>query len=379
MKLFRFYIFLLIIASCKPEELPPNDVGTPVFSVSGSSVDITAGKNDFYLFTDYKKDADDVYSFIARFAKLSDCESDCKEELLIEIRDAQQTSAASGVDIDNALTPGNYSYKVSDPVSSGDSIVINLIAEPEGSGPFSYEWEVVFDSTDTFNSTSENVTLTLANNANIQSLDVCLMVADNNFCQMEYCNTIALSPNTSECQADFNVNYSPALLQLEANDTLLSGTAPFTYLWDNGSTLQTVTLQINGPLNETYCVTVTDSTGCSDDICKEVTINQGGTVLTVCGSRFSYEKTIEPGGNDSLQLSTVLIQYTDTDGTVYRSDYQEQSSSQFFAIEAIEDYENNENGDKTKKLTVSANCVLYDDNGVPFPFPFEGVIAIAYP
>ena len=74
-----------------------------------------------------------------------------------------------------------------------------------------------------------------------------------------------------------------------------------------------------------------------------------------------------------------MIQYTDSNGAVYRSDLQQQPNSNSFVITSVEDYENNENGDKTKKLHVSSNCILYNLNGNTLNFPFEGVIAVAYP
>src|SRR5690606_17478310 len=99
-----FYVLISVLAlSCRPEALPSVETGQPVFSFSGGGVDISAGEEDFYLFTDYQKDASNVYSFIARFAKTSDCATDCEEELVIEIRDVQQTFGFGTVDIDNAL------------------------------------------------------------------------------------------------------------------------------------------------------------------------------------------------------------------------------------------------------------------------------------
>lgn len=382
MKAIKIYILLLIITgffSCKTEELPSPQNGTIVFSVSGDWVDITAGEDDFYLFTDYEKDTSDVYSFIGRFAKTSDCETDCNEELLIKIRDIAQHSGTGGVDIDNALAIGNYSYKVLNTAVSNDEIIVNLVAEPEGNGPFTYNWTVTYiDSTiNTSTYNTETVSLSFSNNFNIQSLDVCLMVLNNNACQIQYCNDIFLDPNAIDCQADIEVVSSPALIQLEA--VMSNGSAPFSYSWSNGMVTETIAETINGPFNATYCVTITDANNCSDEICKEITLTQGGTTPIICGSRFSYEKIFEPGIGDSLQLNTVFIQYTDPDGNVLMSDLQAQPNSSYFEIISVEDYDDNENGDKTKKMSVSVNCVLLNDQGAGIEFPFEGVIGVAYP
>ncbi len=367
------------MVSCKPEELPPTETGTPVFSIKGGDIDITAGENDFYLFTDHTNDDSDVFSFRGRFAKTSDCVSDCKEELLVEIRNFEQTTA-TGVDVESALFPGNYAYKMFNPSTSEDSIVVTLTAEPEGNGPNFFQWIVNYDVdsssiTETF--FTEEVVLTFSESQNVSSLDVCLEIMNNNNCQIEYCNEIYLDPNSTNCQADFYIeDNSPIFLQLKAE--MINGDAPFTYMWGNGTTTDTFTLFHNGSLMDTFCVTITDASGCIDDICKSLII-QGGTMPTICGSRFSYDKTIVPGGEDSLQLSRVLIQYTDPDGVVYRSDFQEQPNSSNFLITAIEDFELNENGEKTKKLDISGFCRLFNSNGMSLDFPFEGIISVAYP
>ena len=157
-----------------------------------------------------------------------------------------------------------------------------------------------------------------------------------------------------------------------------NGVAPYTYLWSNGDTTDTISENINGPFNAVYCVTITDAQGCADSICKQVNANQG-SAPSICSAKFSYEKIFEPGTSDTLQLNTVFIQYTDETGKVYRSDLNEQPNSSNFIINTVEDYELNENGDKTKKLDVSANCRLFDTNGSWIEFPFQGIIAVAYP
>ena len=381
MKAFVFYIFILtlFVVSCKPEELPPSETGNPVFYLSNNDVNITAGEDDFYLFTDYSIDDQQVYSFAGRFAKTSDCETSCKEELLIEIRDAEQSSG-SGVVIENALTIGNYSYKSINPVASEDSIILNLRAEPEGNGPFIYEWTVTYQDTSMITELfdTEDVTLTFANDFNFSFLDVCLNVKNNVNCEMEYCNSIYLDPNSSKCQADFNIeSNSPVLLELKAN--MINGVPPFTYLWSTGANTDTFVVTHNGSLDQTFCVAITDSAGCIDTICKNIFISGGGTTPIICASGYSYDKEIIPGNSDSLQLSTVLIQYTDSDGVVYRSDLGQQSNSSSFKINVVEDYEPNENGDKTKKIEISGNCLLFDEFLMPNFFPFEGIIAVAYP
>ena len=382
MKSIQIYFSLLIVVgilSCQPQELPPIVNDTPVFFVAGDMVDLTAGEDDFYLFTTYEKDTSDVYNFNGRFAKTSDCDTDCNEELIIKIRDVQQTAIGETIDIDNSLSIGNFSYQLANPSVSNDIVVVDLVAEPEGAGPFVYLWAITVDTTATF--VSPQVSLTFENTTNLPSINVCLTIINNSMnCQAQtYCNDVFLNSNTPDCLADFAVNFNPAQSLLSLETEMMNGIPPFTYTWSNGATTQNISEIINGPFSATYCVTVTDATGCVDELCKDIAINQGAMNPIVCSSRYSYVKTIEPGNGDILQLSTVFIQYTDTNGTTYRSDLQAQSSFSRFEIISIEDYENNENGEKTKKLKVSVECELFSSNGTPINFPFEGIIAVAYP
>lgn len=376
-KAFKFYIFFgifVFVASCKPERLPQIVTEDPVFSVSGA-IDITAGENDFYLFSAFEKDNLDVYSFVARFGKLSTCVADCNEALVIKIRDAQQ-DFGGGVSIDNALFVGDFDYYSKDPLPQ-NQVTLNLMAQPEGVAPFDYNWLVHYASnTDTFYTAT--FPLILDDTSENDPPEICLTINDMDNCQKEYCNIISLENDTTLCQANITFDsISATELRIEAS---YSNGTPFSYEWNNDSLGMTFIQNHGGFLNQNYCVTITDTEGCSDEICKEVLVENGGVKRT-CGSRFSYQKTIELLGLDSIQLGTILIHYTDHDGQKHQSDLGQQPDSSIFSILAVDDFENNEDGEKTKKLTISGNCVLYNESGMLTynNFPFEGVIAVAYP
>lgn len=84
----------------------------------------------------------------------------------------------------------------------------------------------------------------------------------------------------------------------------------------------------------------------------------------------------------SLSLSEVSIEYTNVNGITYYSDQAAQDASNIFTIHSIEDFADNENGNPTKKLTVSFDCELANEtNNDPF-ISFRNataVIGIAYP
>ncbi len=80
------------------------------FSTMDSEYRIEAGKNDFYMFTEYEVDDMNVYSFIARFAKLSTCSFECDEELIIKIRNSESTNLPDIVQINSAVSTGEYTF-----------------------------------------------------------------------------------------------------------------------------------------------------------------------------------------------------------------------------------------------------------------------------
>ncbi len=90
-----FLFLICIFLSCGKTELPTPIVGEPIFffdgQLGGVAKKINAGDNDFYLFTEFSKDDDSVFSFTGRLAKLEqNCPDTCAEQLVISIRDFEQ-------------------------------------------------------------------------------------------------------------------------------------------------------------------------------------------------------------------------------------------------------------------------------------------------
>ncbi|MFK7808797.1 MAG: hypothetical protein AB8F74_13420 [Saprospiraceae bacterium] len=84
-------IVATLLSACAKEELVLDPIqDEPLFKVdvnkNNESFLIEAGRNDFYLFTDYTLgQSADNFSPLSEFAKLEDCSSDCTEAFNIEI------------------------------------------------------------------------------------------------------------------------------------------------------------------------------------------------------------------------------------------------------------------------------------------------------
>ncbi len=130
-----------------------------------------------------------------------------------------------------------------------------------GSGPYSFSW-----------STGETTEIIQVSS----SMNYCVTVTDNIGCTATACYNYNSNCNLiSTIVADTNLNTLSAVATL--------GTPPYTYSWNNGNTLPTISVTMAG----SYCVTVTDSQGCTYTSCYNY--NPQG-----CGNVFTYT-TVSPG------------------------------------------------------------------------------------
>ncbi|MEA3445372.1 MAG: SprB repeat-containing protein, partial [Bacteroidota bacterium] len=114
--------------------------------------------------------------------------------------------------------------------------------------------------------------------SNLVAGTYCLTVTDFNACQTTICIDI-LQPDelvvslVSKVDVDCYGNNNGSI-----DVNVVGGTAPYIYAWDNGAT--TEDLMNIGP--GTYCITVTDSHGCTDNICVDI-LEPADFVLTLDG------------------------------------------------------------------------------------------------
>lgn len=176
------------------------------------------------------------------------------------------TPIQTGTVLSNVL-PGQYNFNVSDAngclqngsvnigtVSnmhgsiSAISAVCNLanggaiFNPPSGISPFSYQW-----STGATTSSISNIP---------QGVYSCT-VTDAANCNLVKSVTVY---TTSPIQIGFNTTPTSCIFSYDGaiNCNVVNGTAPYTYLWSNGSTTQNLINQVSGH----YYLTVTDGSGC---------------------------------------------------------------------------------------------------------------------
>lgn len=397
MKRFVFYKILIItvlFAGCQKVELDGPVHGSPVFTASmavdGVQKTWQAGVDDYYMFTEFEKDPFDVYVFTGRFEQKNGGNG---EVLTIRIRDFQQVFQGLP-DMTGALDPSRAFGFVSQ--SGGDTTwvaevdtigyKINFDASPSTVPPnvqVSYGWQFGDATGDTALVPAISHTY---DSTFVPNTPVTLMLEGLNANFSAFLTKpISPSNNTGQfCSVGFDFDtLNVGSLQIFAQPT---GVQPFSYNWSDGSTANYY--EANNPVGQVNAsVTVTDANGCQA-IAGVSTQFGGGTVPIFCAADFGYTvelvtvdtlvPIVTPG--DSLQFSMVTIEYTDGDGTLFRSDLQDQGPGASFKILEVEDYDDNEQGEKTKKLTVQFTCRLWDAQGNFIDMTNgEGVIAVAYP
>lgn len=94
----------------------------------------------------------------------------------------------------------------------------------------------------------------------------------------------------------------------------------------------------------------------------------------------AYVYPIEPD-IETNNSNSVLLEYTDEEGRVFRTELVEQNQENFFEVFAAQDYIRNENDASTKILRVGFNCTLkHEGSGETIEFTnAEAFIAVAHP
>lgn len=200
--------------------------------------------------------------------------------------------------------------------SSNDSIngTWTFVANPTGTAPFTYDWWV---------DGAVYSTQTVSHMFNGGTVGVSVTVTDANGCESTDMDTLFLNGNQA-CDVDVVFDQNPILgggfLTANAN-----GSAPFTYLWNTGETSETIFP--SEPYSGTYCVTITDASGCQSDACYTFAPNQGcsvdiTTIVDSTGGGLVYTLTASGGfaqytWSNNQAGQSITLQQINPNGDVY--------------------------------------------------------------
>ena len=369
---YSVVLFLLLLAACSPEQLPPEESTEPVFvssfEVNGEARLLSAGLEDYYMYSDFTK-VEDIYTFSGEL-KEANCTNSCGERIRFSIQDfgAVTNEPAWNEAIDSILAMGNYDY-IGETMAGASFMTLNLFANPTGTAPFAYQWTTSMNDLDIF--TDEFLTIDISNQA--LPIDVTLNVTDANDCVSSHSKTIDI--DQSNCEAMIFVS---TIGQNTSDSILLSVEASPNAIvtWSTGETTNEIEVLQAGE----YCVTVNGIDGCTASSCINILFIDPSTIAEpYCTTSFDAE--IGEGVDSTTFINgRIKITYVDNNGTLFQSDLVAQDESNYFEILSSIDYDLNEQGQKTRQLEILFDCTLLSENGNSINIKNgTATIAVAYP
>lgn len=373
-----FTVVVLFVTQCKKIELVPNQEGEVVFKAQmgvqdQDSISFFAGLDSIEMFTTFELGADNVYRFIGEFR--DQWETPNTASLRFEFTDIDDSNV---FDADSALLAGVYGFLgAHTPIISYDtSFFVKFTADSFGNCITSLPTSILYWSIDDQIDIATGTEYIHEYNKDTTS-QVRLSVKQGGIESYSITHDVPLGEAQSTCSAKVVVTsvVDSFVLTVVAS----GGQMPYSYSWSTGSTLDTFYVPIDTPVVDTnYVVTVQDANGCETTVEVKVPLQNN-----MCGADFSFDKYFEI---DTITTpvqsiySKVRIIYTDTVGTVYQSDLNAQDASAFFNLNAVDAFSNNDEGQKTKKLNVSFDCQLFDQNNNAIRVScINGVIGVAHP
>ncbi|MFO0322627.1 MAG: PKD domain-containing protein [Bacteroidota bacterium] len=371
--LFILIVYSCLLTCCKKKELPENvDLNSPQFgftgTINGTTINLKAGIDDYYMYSNYTQDNNGVYHFLGNLKK-ADCVN-CPNSIAIEIND-HKVSALNG--ISGADSAFSFKYY---PIMSGNPIPILFRASFYSSFnklAKSYLWD--FGDGKSSKSQNPNHVFKGAGKYN-----VCLTAVDILDCGNSICNTQVIGNIGPVCTA--SITFSLGGVQTNTINLALSsiiGLPPYQFQWDfgdgNKSTLPTPFHVYAQHGRYPVSLQVVDG--------KKDTANANYNYVT----RFegpctvNYFMTSLNAITNPFALSNITIKWTDGEGKVFSSNdllQSSQPSSSYFKLLKSEDYQNNVNGQKTKKLTIQFSCTVFNGTSSLLIENAQAIIAVGY-
>ncbi|MFT4534726.1 MAG: hypothetical protein ACJA1A_001638 [Saprospiraceae bacterium] len=333
--LMLLILLIVIMPSCEKEEFT-SIVEEPVFIAAipfakTDSVGFNAGDDQYYMYASHAEIEEEiVYSGL--FGKEESCESGCAENFAIQIHQKKS--------LEENLSTGNYpfysvprdGYKHNYSLITNDSDPLQNIFWRVGDEFLSGESISIDSDNDTAPGDGIKLVYNLPNTFTVQfERQILPMTVD---CDI----TVAIAP-TSEG------------LQIEVITS-----SPFSQVsWANGLIGNTIIANTN---IATYTARVFGGSGCTTDIAINLQNMNLTSSYTIGFNQSSFGFSTPDNPNNAVSIS-----YTSEDGVFYTSSTIGQILPFKFDVLDISEYEENEIGNPTWKITANFDCILFGENG----------------
>lgn len=386
---FILALIILVLGGCSKVDLEEIPSETPVFTVNavldGEDLRINAGDDDFYMFTEYDLDNFEVYSMTGRFAKDANCLIDCEESLSFTLRNNNLFGGTFDIDSvislntnlpfysdSNIVVVNGHNYTFSS--TYADSLGVTFLGDTS--------WEI-FGS-----QLLDTIAMDTGGMVNFsyfgaQDMNIRLELKNANGTGLNSYFETQLKNGTEDfCDIDIFATFN----QFDSSYILnLSNVQSYSSISWNGNQMDSFNLPLLQTSQQVITLEAIENTlNCDVGLGIYAQVDSNGQFNDL--SALVYPKIMVEVEDDSMimvgneeQYSAVTIEYRDETG-VYSSANWSNSNSTFTVLK-IEDYEDNENGEKTKRLTIAyENCVLAKEGGGdPKIISGTAEIGIAYP
>ena len=361
--------------SCTEEQIPEPGQTEPVFFAKGeaktSAFRMEAGISDYYMYSSFENDKNDVYTFIGDLRPTDG--SPASEELKIEIRANRISRPLSPVDVYEALASGLYEFR--EPEVSDKFAALKM--DPIMQDPkFNYYWDFGDG-----NSSREMIPVHRYREPGYYKVTLELEDRGNN-CSSKVSNTVDYFDyginGWGNCHADFTFGID---LQNNVRVTTKNTSADMHY-WDFGDGTTSIGPTATHSFSRVPGFhTIQHITYRASDSCyKENALTILVGAINHCPPNFNIER-VNMASPDSLALSKVRVTWTDKAGTEYTSDQVVQKFDDNFEILSVEDYKDNESNESTVRVKYRFSCeVVSKESSQSLRLEnVEGVFAFAYP
>lgn len=364
---YSILIFIFLATSCKKKDYPDDTTtNAPVFyfkgEVNGEPVSLSAGENDYYMFSSQGQDSNKVYNFMGELKK-NTCDN-CGNRLFIQLNDFKTSVPGSAVDISSSIKADtlpiftNYleSYSVkfeSFYNKTGGTYLWNF-----GDGQTSTEAnpEHVYKSKGRY-----KITLKITGSGSFPCVS-----------SISYVSKIGYE---NKCES--YISGYPSGDTVQFNQTS-KGVAPLKFFWSfgDGETSTLANPEHTYPFKGARPVVLRVIDAAGDTAIanyNSVTGNDNSS----CAANFRIVSVDPIPGNNPFGLSSAFVKWHDASGKLFTSTV-DQPSDSYFEILSAEAYDPNEKNEKTMKLKLRFKCRVY--NGTQFITinNAEAVVAVAY-
>ncbi len=371
----RFFIIAttaacLFAGACKKATLPPDLSGDPQFRASFTlpsplENELVAGENGVYLFT-RQKFSDSVLTLVGAFAPATCPDATCPGSLTFELR---SKTAGADFDLATSLPVGGKEFFNQTPEPT---TVYAAKFTADGGGPDAvYRWKIgpVLEFQ---GKTVEHIFTEMGDRT------VVLSAKDAHGIESFFKKSVTVVTTPDICpNAQIALDPQPGQgLSFTAESDQPAGAK---FNWNTGSDAASFHLGA-GFIAPAYTVTVTTVGGCTA-VASVAGLPPQGISYSLATPVFDYSVHAEMLPGDLKQFGSVVIQYVDSQGVIWRSDRHAQKAGQAeFTIDSVENYLPNEHGEKTVKLSVRFKCLLFDASGAnSVPIGGSAVLAVARP